>query len=133
MLKIKLITTVLAICCFSLLCAEDLNIDVTINSVHKTLTHAQYLQNSTQKFELKNEMYPLLSFTQLCKLYKVKKCTAIECSSKEGMKVSVAVKEFTKSGILLFNDKKESYYRLVIKDDVYKTRWIKYITKIEFK
>jgi len=129
----RIIGLVLIIFIAGFLMAESNKIQIKINKTVKILTEEEFLKQSKETFEMKGEKSAFLDFFTLSRLYKIKKCSFAELQSIEGMRVSISYKEFSKAGLVLVKDGKESYFRVVIKDDSFHNRWLKYIEKIEFK
>ena len=54
-------------------------------------------------------------------------------SSKDGMSVSIPKKEFTQSYLCIREKNDEKFYQLVVNNDQFSQRWIKYVNRITLK
>lgn len=113
--------------------AKDEEIRVVFNKKMQNINIQSLMESQKEEFELKNEKYPFVSINAMMNHMKIKKVETATIQSREGMSIMIKKKEFDQAGLILVQDKKQTYYRLVIKGDSFRNRWIKFINQIEFK
>ncbi len=129
--KNSLILLLISLCFF--IWAKDEEIRIVFNKKMQNINIQSLMGSQKEEFELKNEKYPFVSINAMMNHMKLKKVETATIQSREGMSIMIKKKEFDQAGLILVQDKKQTYYRLVIKGDSFRNRWIKYINQIEFK
>lgn len=129
--KNSLLLLLISLCFF--IWAKDEEIRVVFNKKMQNINIQSLMESQKEEFELKNEKYPFVSINAMMNHMKIKKVETATIQSREGMSIMIKKKEFDQAGLILVQDKKQTYYRLVIKGDSFRNRWIKFINQIEFK
>lgn len=130
----KKISVLLLLLIFTFLVwANDDEVRVVFNKKMQNINLHNLMNLQKEEFELKNEKHPFISLNTLMNHMKLRKVDSAIVQSREGMSIIIKKKEFDQAGLILVQDKKQTYYRLVIKGDSFRNRWIKYISQIEFK
>ncbi len=118
---------------FTALYAEELVLKVKTGKKEQVLNENTFNSLSKEKFEIKGNKDAFLTFNQLSEHYKLKTVKSVEIKTSEGMQLIIKQKEFNNAGLVLTQEKKHRYYRIVVKGDSFRNRWLKNVTQIEFK
>ncbi|MDD3502025.1 MAG: hypothetical protein PHE19_06340, partial [Candidatus Cloacimonetes bacterium] len=73
------------------------------------------------------------SYSQFTELLKLDNVETVIIKSSEGMSLMMKNRDFAKAGLIIAHERKKTYFRVVVKDDSFRNRWIKNVTSIEFK
>ncbi len=88
---------------------------------------------SKETFEIKGKNEKFVSFNQMALYLKTKSAKSVEIKSSEGMKIAIKSKEFNQAGLIFVQEKKNAFFRVVIKGDTFRNRWLKNVVQVEFQ
>ncbi|MCB5250963.1 MAG: hypothetical protein LHW49_07360 [Candidatus Cloacimonetes bacterium] len=113
--------------------AANLSLRVIGNGVDKTISEKEFLEMSKESFKLKKKNEPFVSYSQFTELLKLDNVETVSIKSSEGMSLMMKKRDFAKAGLIIAHERKKTYFRVVVKDDSFRNRWIKNVASIEFK